>query len=114
MLANFSSPYLKILLALRPLFNILIGFSFSCRNIPARYAQIKAMQITPIIFDNLFMSVRCVSSILNPLDFMALNIVSICHCSLYFIKALCSLLYEAIITNFIPSLDIVLIPLRYK
>ena len=58
MFDSFSNPYLKILLALRPLLSTLIGFSFSCLKIPALYAQIKAMQITRIILDSLPVSVN--------------------------------------------------------
>ena len=59
----------------------------------------KATQTKAINFEIRLTSVRCVSSKLNPPDLKALNMVSICHRSLYFNKAGGSGLKEATMTN---------------
>lgn len=79
-----------------PWFLILMGTCES-RMMPALYAQTKTTSTNAKSLPNLSISVKCVSSILKPIDFKALNADSICQRSLYIDCPWSGLLNEAII-----------------
>ena len=70
--ARNVKPYLNKLLAFLPCFLILIG-QIASRNIPIFYAQTKATNTKAKRLLIRSISVKCVSSILKPLDFRARN-----------------------------------------
>jgi hypothetical protein len=61
---------------------ILIGFTFSLAKTPTTYAQANTSVTMENKFSTRLKSVKCVSSMLNPLNFNALNAVSTCQRSL--------------------------------
>lgn len=71
-LAISSRPYLNML-AFLPYFSIRMRVMNKCLCIPVRYAHVNAIIITANNLSILSWWVRCVSSTLNPLYFMALK-----------------------------------------
>ena len=79
-------PYLNRLYDFLPCFFTWIGQRVFLA-IPTKYTQMKATQTKAISLAIRSGSVKWVSSKLNPPDLKALNMVSICHRSLYLANA---------------------------